>query len=412
MNNLAEELRTRGLIEHEGGGKAADFLKDKRTVYLGMDPTADSLHVGHLVPLIVMKHLANAGHELVFLVGGGTGMIGDPRESGERKLLDAKTLALNTKALHKQLTRILGKKYRIVDNYDWLKKLGMIEFLRDVGKHFTVNQLIKRDIIKRRLDTEEDAISYTEFSYSLLQAYDFLHLYTKYGVDLQIGGSDQWANIVSCVDLIRRRAQGSAYALTTPIIEDAKTGKKFGKSEGNAVWLSAEKTSAYDFYQFWLTVPDESVEKYLKIFTFLSFAEIDTTMSAQRGRPQDREGQKTLAFEVTKMIHGEEEGSAVQKVSGILFGDTPFSQLGKDDLRLIARSISPVPVSEGMLVADALALGGIADSKTDARRLIEGKAVSLNDALVETIDRTLLRNDFRNNYAFLCRGKKIALLRR
>lgn len=416
ITNIAAELKARGLIQDEGGGQAEEFLASKRTVYLGMDPTAESLQVGNLVPIMLMKHLAQAGHEVVFLVGGGTGMIGDPRASGERVLLDAKTIAKNKKAVHAQLTTILGRKTKIFDNYAWLSRVSLIEFLRDTAKHFTVNQLIKREIIKKRLETEDDSISYTEFTYSLLQGYDFWHLFKNYRVDLQVGGSDQWANIISGVDLIRRREQGSAYALTTPIIEDKKTGKKFGKSEGNAVWLDPLKTSPYAFYQFWLNVSDEGLEQYLKVFTMLSLPDIESLMGAHKVRPEARLAHKKLAYEVTAMIHGAKAAASAERISEILFGGVigggggTLAFLGKEDVIMLKKEAPSTKVTVGMSVIDALVASGLAVSKGEARRLIEQNGVSLNDAPVLDVARTIQKGDTQNGLGVLRRGKKVAIL--
>ncbi len=408
--NITAELRARGLFEAEGGGKAEEFLAEKRTVYLGIDPTADSLQVGNMVPIMLMKHLANAGHNVVFLVGGGTGMIGDPKESGERSLSDQKTVAKNKKAMGAQLAQILGKKYRILDNYTWLSKLTTIEFLRDVGKHFTVNQLIKRDIIKRRLETEEDSISFTEFSYSLLQGYDFLYLNQKMGVDMQVGGSDQWANIISGVDLIRRKEARSAYVLTTPIVIDTRTGKKFGKSEGNAVWLDPKKTSPYAFYQFWLNVADEGVEEYLKIFTMVPLAEISSLMAAHAADPGKRSGQKRLAHEVTALIHGKKAADTSARVSEILFSGTPLKEVAKADLAYIKKEVPTTKIAKNTPVIEALVAAGLAESKGEARRLIEQKGVSLAGTPVADVQKVIAATDVTGGIAELRRGKKVALI--
>ncbi len=411
ITNIAAELKARGFIAEAGGGEASEFLGEKRAVYHGIDPTAESLHLGHLVSILCMKRLADAGHAIYFIVGGGTGMIGDPRESGERVLLDAKTVARNTKAIKTQITQIFGRqRYKIVNNADWLLRLGLVEFLRDTGKHFTVNQLVKRDIIRRRLDSE-DPISFTEFSYSLLQAYDFWHLYKKYGVDLQIGGSDQWANIISGVDLIRKREGKSAYALTLPIITDKATGKKFGKSEGNAVWLDPKKTSPFAFYQFWLNVQDESYVDYLKIFTFLSLEEIAEVTKAHEANPQARIGQKRLATEVTTIVHGASLASSAARISEILFGEGSLSALERKDIDLLMREAPSAKVAQGTTVIDALVASGLAASKGEARRLIEQNGISLNDAPVADVARALESGDFTNGLARLRRGKKIAVLK-
>ncbi len=411
IKNVAEELRARGLLQDEAGGKAEEFLATKRKVYLGIDPTAESLHAGNLVPIMLMKHLAQAGHELTFIIGGGTGMIGDPRESGERVLLDTKTVTKNKKALMIQLTQILGgKKYRMVDNYTWLSKITVIEFLRDIGKYFTVNQLLKREIVKKRIQIDEDPISYTEFSYSLLQGYDFLHLHQKYGVDMQVGGSDQWANILSGVELIRRKEGKSAYALTSPIINDKKTGKKFGKSEGNAVWLDPKKTSSYTFYQFWLNVSDEGVEDYLKIFTLLSLADIAKVLTLHTENPSARHAQKKLAHEVTAMIHGVKAAESAERVSGVLFGEGSFSILSKSEIAYMHKEVPMTKVAEGTSIIDAVVALLLASSKGEARRLVEQKGISLNESVVVDVHQTLAKKDFPGDIAQIRRGKKIALL--
>jgi tyrosyl-tRNA synthetase len=416
--NIAHDLRDRGLISQEGGGEANVFLAQMRKAYLGIDPTADSLHVGNLVPVILMKHLADAGHEIVFIVGGGTGMIGDPRESGERVLLDDATVANNTIAIKKQLSGIFGdKQYEIFNNADWLTRLGIIEFLRDIAKHFTVNQLVKRDIIKKRLDAE-DPLSFTEFSYSLLQGYDFLHLYKTEGVDLQVGGSDQWANIISGVDLIRRKESASAYALTTPIIEDKKSGKKFGKSEGNAVWLDPEKTSPFMFYQFWFNLSDDGLEEYLNIFTFMPRTEIAEVMAAHSKEPQKRHAQRVLAHAVTAMIHGETVAEREVHVSDLVFGgDFSAADLSDNDLENVVTSLRPHVVTDteleqGFGISAALVASGLAPSKSEARRLVESGAVSVNGASVNAPDFMITEASFVRGILFVRAGKKTGLLRK
>ncbi|MBX9906478.1 tyrosine--tRNA ligase [Patescibacteria group bacterium] len=416
---IAGDLKARGFIQDEGGGTAEEFLAEKRSIYWGVDPTADSIHLGNLVPILLMRRLADAGHEVRFLVGGGTGMIGDPRESGERVLLDAKTVAKNTKAIQKQLSKILGKnKYTIIDNALWLNKLSLVEFLRDTAKHFTVNQLIKRDIIKKRLDDENDSISFTEFSYSLLQGYDFWYLNNHYGVDMQVGGSDQWGNILSGVELIRRREAKSAYALTTPIIMDTKTGKKFGKSEGNAVWLDPEKTSPFDFYQFWLNVADEGLREYFNIFTFLDSESITEILSVHTANPGIRSGQKRLAREVTELIHGASVTDAVAHASEILYGEDPIAALGaisEAELTQVRKYVHGIQLTKkevvaGMQIADALLVSGLVSSKGEGRRLIEGKGVSLNAIRVEDPAASLNIDSFVKEVVVLKAGKKVALL--
>src|SRR3989338_3009258 len=327
---LAEELKARGLIEHESA-PAQMVLGEPRTVYLGIDPTADSLHVGHLVPLLAMKRLGDAGHKLIFLVGGGTGMIGYPREAGERVLLDEAAVAVNARALEKQIKEVLGKELRfeMVNNADWLLKLELVPFLRDIGKHFTVNDLIKRDLIKKRLDTPDESISYTEFTYALLQGYDYLELSGTHDCKLQIGSSDQWTNILSGVDLIRKKAGKESYALTMPLVTDV-SGRKFGKSEGNAVWLVPAKTSPFEFYQFWLRLPDEGIEKYLKVYTFMTLPEIAELMRRHQAAPAEREAQETLASQVTELVHVPAATAQAAAATDALYGETPFHELSRE----------------------------------------------------------------------------------
>lgn len=411
---LPEELEARGLIEHSSS-EPEKILGGKRTVYVGIDPTADSLHVGHLAWVLLMKRLGGAGHKLVFLVGGGTGMIGDPKEKGERVLLDQKTVAKNAGALKTQLKRILGStSFRMVDNADWLLKEGLISFLRDVGKHFTVNDLVKRENIKRRLETPDESISYTEFTYALLQGFDFLTLNRKYGVDLQIGASDQWTNILSGVDLIRKSDNKTAYALTIPLVTDS-TGRKFGKSEGNAVWLDPAKTSPFSFYQFWLNVGDDVVERYLKVYTFMSLFEIDAIMELHKRSPNRREAQRMLAEAVTKAVHGELVLKNVVAVTDVLYGGRTLEFLSKPERELLLTEAPSSGVKTAMLAAgypivDALIATGLAGSKSDAKRLIEGKGISINGVAMEAPDGMLAEVHFQGGLALLRRGKQVAVL--
>lgn len=407
--NLSEDLKARGLVEHVSA-PIGTVLGTKRTVYLGVDPSADSMHAGNLLVVLLLKRLANAGHRIVLLVGGGTGMIGDPRQSGERPLADAGTVARNKRALKAQMQRIVGVRVEVVDNADWLLKVRLVDFLRDIGKHFTVNELVKRDIIKRRLEDPDDSISYTEFAYALLQGYDYLHLYKTKGVDLQIGASDQWTNILSGVELVRRKLGKEAFALTAPLVTDA-TGKKFGKSEGNAVWLDASKTSPFTFYQFWLQGPDETVERYLKMFTFIDLAEIDTLMGWHRENPGARKAQRTLASAVTTLVHGKAAADAAEAASGVLFGETPLGELDRAAREVLLKeaptlAVSRREVAEGRTVVDALASSPLASSKSDARRLVEGKGASLNGMTIDAPDRTLAESDFANGLALLKKGKR------
>jgi tyrosyl-tRNA synthetase len=412
--NLADELKARGLIEHSSA-EPEKILGEARTVYVGVDPTADSLHIGHLAWVLLMKRLGDAGNKLVFLVGGGTGMIGDPKEKGERPMLDERTVASNTSALKSQLKAILGRvSFKMVDNADWLLSVKLVPFLRDIGKHFTVNDLVKREVIKRRLETPDESISYTEFTYALLQGYDYYVLNEKYGVDLQIGGSDQWTNILSGVDPIRKRSGKQAYALGMPLITDA-LGKKFGKSEGNAVWLDPKKTSPLKFYQFWINLPDTEVETYLKVYTFLPLAEINALMELHRRNPGERQAQETLARLVTEIVHGPAATAQVAAATDALFGDTPFHELSREARQVALAEAPTVSLSKrelepGYSLAEVLVAGGLATSKSDARRLIEGKGITLSGFPIQDPEQRLYQGDLSSGYALVRKGKQNVLI--
>ena len=411
---LADELKTRGLIELSSAEPERIFDMP-RTVYVGVDPTADSLHVGHLAWILLMKRLGDAGHKLVFLVGGGTGMIGDPKEKGERPMLDEKAVAANTSALKSQLKAILGRaSFKMVDNADWLMSVKLVPFLRDIGKHFTVNDLVKREVIKRRLETPDDSISYTEFTYALLQGYDYLTLHEKYGVDLQIGGSDQWTNILSGVDLIRKRLGKQVYAIGMPLVTDA-AGKKFGKSEGNAVWLDAKKTSPLKFYQFWINLPDAGIENYLKVYTFLPLVEIGALMELHKRNPGERQAQETLARLVTEIVHGPAATAQCAAATDALFGDTPFHELSREARQVALAEAPTVTLTrsnlvEGCSLAEVLMTGGLATSKSDARRLIEGKGITLSGLPIQDPEQKLYQGDLSSGYALVRKGRQNVLI--
>ena len=359
MTTLSEVLRERGYVHQHSSPIEEITDGPKRTLYLGVDPSADSMHAGQLMGTLVLRRFVEDGHKLIVLLGGGTGMIGDPGgKSDERNLLETKVLEDNTEALRKQLKQLLGGvEFAMVNNADWLGALNYLEFLRDIGKHFSVNEMIKRDSVRLRLEASEQGISYTEFSYMLLQAYDFLELHTRHGCDLQVGGSDQWGNIVSGVDLIRRKTGDKAYAFSWPLLAD-KTGKKFGKSEGNAVWLDATKTSPFDFYQFWFNMADDEVEEFLLKMTLLQKAEIDEVMAAQKADPTARPAQKRLAYEVTALVHGAQEADKAKE-----FKNMPTVPAGK-----LRDAIKDVSTSE-------------------LRRLVEQGAVSVgNGEKISSID--------------------------
>lgn len=383
---LVTELKERGLVEHSSSD-IEKILGEKRSVYIGTDPTADSLHVGHLAWVMLMKRLSDAGHQVFLLVGGGTGMIGDPKEKGERSLMKEEDIDRNAAALSSQLSGLLGTHadLKMVNNADWLRSVKLLEFLRDVGKHFTVNDLVKRDLIKRRLENPDDSISYTEFTYSLLQAYDFWELNRQYGVDLQIGGTDQWTNILSGVDLIRKREGKEVYALSIPLITDA-SGRKFGKSEGNAVWLDPKKTTPYQFYQFWLNVDDAKVGDYLKTYTELTIDEINAVTEAQATDPGARLAQKRLAEAVTKFVHGDDSPEVVARVSEILFSG---GEVSAEDRQFLVSNGPTHKVSAGDTLVDTMIAAGLAASKREAREFIESGAVTLNGEKVSDLEMSL-----------------------
>jgi tyrosyl-tRNA synthetase len=385
---LSEELAKRGFV----GQITADSLSvivddEKRVIYHGIDPTADSAHAGNFVIWMLLRHLMAHGHTVVFLVGGGTGMIGDPKPDTERPLADREEVAVRVGKIKEQAERLVGAGGSVdfVDNNEWLSSLSLIEFLRDTGKHFTVNELIKKDAIARRLEGEV-GLSYTEFAYPLLQAYDYLTLYRQKGCTVQVGGSDQWGNIVAGVDLIRRTEQVTVHALTVPLIVDKITGKKFGKSEGNAVWLSAEKTSPFAFYQFWFNTSDENVVDYLKLFTLIPLSEIEMIAEEVVRNPGARVAQRKLAEAVTSLVHGELVCGQVAKVSECLFGEGRLDDLTEEEKTIVLANAPVVTVSAGEALVDVLVTSGLATSKREARTFIESGAVTLDGKKITTVD--------------------------
>lgn len=409
MAKLSALLKERGYVYQFSSEKLEEITDgQKRTLYLGIDPSADSLQVGQLEGFLILRRFLEDGHKLILVIGGGTGMIGDPGgKSAERVLLDAETVATNAEKISEQVKRLFGSTdFTLVDNADWLGKLRMIEFLRDVGKHFTVNALLQRDFIKDRVKDPEKGISYTEFSYALLQAYDYLHLHEEYRCDLQVGGSDQWGNIVSGVDFIRRKTGDIVYAFTWPLLVDKKTGKKFGKSERGTVWLDPEKTSPYYFYQFWLNTEDENLKEYLLKMTMLSKTEIDAALELHKRDHRERHGQHILAREVTKLVHGEEETAKAEQVSDVLFGDGSIQKLDRNALEILRSAAPSQDVQAGTSIIDALVAAKLASSKREARQFLADEAIALNGKTITEQERTLGADDFYNGIALLSRGKK------
>ena len=375
---LSEELQWRGFYNQTTFDSPSNLDEQQYTLYLGTDPTGDSLHVGHLAVYMMVRRFLDHGHKVVLLVGGGTGVVGDPGgRDDERQLISLEQIADNKAALAAQVSGLFsGKEFTLVDNYDWLKDVSILEFLRDVGKHFSMSQLVQRDFIATRIGEGGTGISYAEFSYTLLQGYDFWHLHNHHGVDLQIGGSDQWGNILSGVDLIRKKEAHAVHGMTAPIIINKATGKKFGKSVGGAVWLDPKKTSVYQFYQFWLNTDDEGAIDYLKLFTLLDKDAVDAVAAEHAVDPSARIAQKRLAQELTDLVHGVERRESVERVTNALFGGGDFTALQKDDIEALSAEIPTV--AAGVTVVEALVEAGVVASNGEARRLISGGGVSVN----------------------------------
>ena len=413
MAKLSEVLRARGYV-HQFSSEKLEEITDgqKRTVYLGIDPSADSLHVGNLVGLLVLRRFLEDGHKVILLTGGGTGMIGDPGgKSEERNLLDEETVARNTKTVAAQIRRVFGSdEFTEVNNAKWLAGLKLLDFLRDVGKHFTVNAMVKKDIVRDRLESESP-ISFTEFSYSLLQCYDFLYLNEHYACDMQVGGSDQWSNILAGVEFVRRKSGKTVYAFTWPLLINKATGKKFGKSEEGAIWLSSAKTTPFQFYQFWLNSEDDAVEEYLLKMTLIPAGEIATIISEHKRNPAGRYAQKRLANAVTSLVHGEKVAHVVGDVSAAIFGDKEMGALSSEEQELLRREAPTYPVRLGLHIVDVLVETKLASSKREARQFIEDGAVMLNGGRISDPNRKIMHEDFQDApLAKLKRGKRNAAI--
>jgi tyrosyl-tRNA synthetase len=417
MMNFVEEMKWRGMIHDIMPGTEEQLQKEVTSAYIGFDPTADSLHIGSLVQIMTLVHLQRAGHKPLALVGGATGMVGDPSgKSKERNLLSEEILAHNLSCVQKQLARFLDfecgeNSAEIVNNYDWFKDFNFLDFIRDVGKHISINYMMAKDSVKSRLET---GMSFTEFTYQLVQGYDFYHLYTEKNCKLQLGGSDQWGNIVTGTELIRRKARGEAFAMTTPLIKKAD-GTKFGKTEGGNVWLDAERTSPYKFYQYWLNASDEDAKTYIKIFTLMSKEEIDALIAEHEEAPHQRALQKALGKDVTERVHGAEAYQRAIEASEILFGKNTAEQLKNIQERDLLDIFEGVPqfevskaaIEEGVEVIDLLAQKSqVFSSNGDARRMLKSNAVSINKVKVtaeKIINSEALLND---KYILVQKGKK------
>lgn len=373
---LSEELAWRGFVKQTTFSDITDLDQEPRKFYWGCDPSANSLTIGNLAAGMMARVFMKHGFEATILIGGATGMIGDPKDDEERSLKGLDEIERNKKGIAEQYNRIFsGMPFQLVDNYDWFKDMGYLQFLREVGKQFSMTQLLDREFVKARVGEGKTGLSYAEFSYSLIQGYDFLHLFREHGVTLQLCGSDQWGNSISGVELIRKNENAEAHVWSTPLIVNRSTGKKFGKSEGGAVWLDENKTSVFKYYQFWLNADDEGVIDYLKVYTTLEKEEIDRLEAATQENPGAREAQKALAYEATKLIHGEARAENARNVTAALFGDTPFTQLLTEELDMLALEI---PVSTSSHAINALVTSGIVASNGEARRLIDAGAISVN----------------------------------
>ena len=415
--SILEEYRWRGTLQDSTEGAEAALTEGPVTAYIGFDPTAASLHVGNLMPIMGLVHLQRAGHHPIVLVGGGTGLIGDPSgKTEERQLLTKEGAAENLMAIRRQLEHFLDfdgstNPARTVNNLDWLGEIAMVDFLRDVGKHFSVNALLNKESVRRRVENEETGISYTEFSYALLQAYDFVELNDRYGCTLQMGGSDQWGNITAGIDLVRRMRGEKAYGITYPLITGAG-GHKFGKSEAGGAWLDPARTSPYRFYQFWMTVDDQDVIRYLRYFTLLGPEEISELEASHEERPHVRNAHRALAEDVTRRVHGGEGLANAQRATQLLFGGE-IAGLGADE---IVEVFSDVPSSEisraalegsGKGVLDLFADAGLCKSRGEARRDIEGGGLSINNVRVADVEAMATLDDtIEGRFLILRKGKK------
>ncbi|MFC2579355.1 MAG: tyrosine--tRNA ligase [Bacteroidota bacterium] len=421
--NFVEELRWRGMLHDIMPGTEDILKKECITAYVGIDPTADSLHIGHLCSVMMLKHFQRCGHKPIVLVGGATGMIGDPSgKSDERNLLDEDTLRHNQEAIRLQLQKFLDfgddapNAAELVNNYDWMKDVTFLDFARNIGKHITVNYMMSKDSVKRRLNGEFSAgMSFTEFTYQLLQGFDFLHLYRTRNCKLQMGGSDQWGNITTGTELIRRIEQSEAFALTCPLITKAD-GTKFGKTETGNIWLSAEYTSPYKFYQFWLNTADEDAERYIKIFTELSHDEIAALVAEHKNAPHERRLQRRLAEEVTVMVHSREALQMAVEASAILFGNATKEMLSRIDEQTLLSLFEGVPrftIDRGLLQSGVQPLTLLAEltnifpSKGEARKTIQANGLSLNKEKLTDIDRLIgLDSLIGDKYLIVQKGKK------
>ena len=401
---LYDELKWRGLIKDVAGEDIEKKLNEEKiTFYWGTDPTADSLHIGHYSSLITAKRLANAGHHPILLVGGATGLIGDPRPTAEREVISVEAVQKNLEGIRAQIDRIFEGRAEVVNNYDWIKKFDFITFLREVGKYINVNYMLSKDIISRRLET---GITFAEFSYTLIQGYDFLHLFETKNCIMQAEGSDQWGNITTGLDLIKKKTGKDAYAFTMPLVLDAN-GNKFGKSEGNALWLDIHKTSGYELYQYLINSDDKMVESYLKIFTFLTPEEIMDVMKQHEEAPEKRIAQKTLAYEFIKDLHGKEEADKAVRISEALFSGN-VGALSGGEIEDGFKSVPNFTIEEKEEnIVDFLVHYGIASSKREAREFVTNRSISINGEKIDDLNFTITeKHAIDSKFIIVRRGKK------
>lgn len=405
--SLSEELEWRGFVNQTTFQDHTLLDAEKRAFYFGVDPSADSMQIGNLASAMMCRVFMKHGYKAVMLVGGATGMIGDPDgKSQERELQSLEQITHNKKAIASQYDLVFdGMDFEVVDNYDWFKDMNYLEFLRDIGKHVPMRQMLSRDFVQSRLGEDGAGISYAEFSYSLIQGFDFLHLYREHDVTLQLCGADQWGNSIAGVDLIRRIDAGEAHVWSTPLVINRATGKKFGKTEDGAVWLDPSKTSPYKFYQFWINADDEGVEEYLKIYTTLDKFQIDEIINAHNEARSSRLAQKHLAFEVTKIVHGENRAKSLQNLSEALFGGKPYDKLTKAEFSELKSELPSMQVQIGQDLAEVLVATELASSKGDARRFLEGNAIYINGHQLSLEKKAVDAIDFIDNFCVIRRGK-------
>jgi tyrosyl-tRNA synthetase len=404
---LSEELSWRGFVNQTTYKDPSVLDKDPINFYWGVDPSAPSMQVGNLATAMMVKHFIDYGHSATLLVGGATGMVGDPDgKAQERDLKPIEEIESNKSAIAEQYKRIFdGQKFDLVDNYDWFKGIGYLDFLRNVGKHVPMRQMLGREFVQTRLKEDGAGISYAEFSYALIQGYDFLHLFKEKGISLQVCGADQWGNCIAGVELIRRITTKEANVWSAPLIMNKTTGVKFGKSEDGAVWLDEKLTSVYQFYQFWLNVDDEGVGDYIKIYTLISKEDFDKLIDEFNADKSARAAQKYLAYEVTKIVHGQERADSVKRISEVLFGNRDYNELTDSDFTELGKELGVIEVNGGVDLAEVLVQASLATSKGEARRFLESNAVYINGSQIPLSKATLNSNDSINSYCILRRGK-------